>query len=70
MEKTLSYWKENGEEDYKTTPISVLKYISELESTKNDLVINLVACKTAFIIEGYDKKALTEIDESIKKATL
>ena len=29
--KDLEYWKENAEEDYITTPISVLRYISELE---------------------------------------
>lgn len=29
--KDLNYWKNNAEEDYLTTPISVLKYISELE---------------------------------------
>ena len=29
--KGLPYWKENAEEDYITTPISVLRYISELE---------------------------------------
>ena len=29
--KDLGYWKTNAEEDYMTTPISVLRYISELE---------------------------------------
>jgi len=29
--KDLSYWKQNAEEDYMGTPISVLRYISELE---------------------------------------
>lgn len=29
--KDLTYWKNNAEEDYITTPISVLRYISELE---------------------------------------
>ncbi len=29
--KDLSYWKENAEEDYLQVPISVLRYISELE---------------------------------------
>jgi len=29
--KDLNYWKNNAEEDYLTTPISVLRYISELE---------------------------------------
>jgi len=29
--RDLEYWKDNAEEDYITTPISVLRYISELE---------------------------------------
>ena len=29
--KDLSYWKANAEEDYMKVPISVLRYISELE---------------------------------------
>lgn len=29
--KTIEYWKQNAEEDYIKTPISVLKYIHELE---------------------------------------
>jgi len=29
--KDLAYWKNNAEENYMTTPISVLKYIAELE---------------------------------------
>ena len=28
----LTYWKNNAEENYMTTPISVLKYITELET--------------------------------------
>lgn len=31
-EKNLEYWKKNAEEDYLHTPISVLKYITELET--------------------------------------
>lgn len=31
-EKDLSYWKSNAEEDYMRVPISVLRYITELES--------------------------------------
>jgi hypothetical protein len=30
-DKSLDYWKQNAEEDYMTTPISVMKYITELE---------------------------------------
>ena len=31
MEKDLNYWKKNAEEDYMKVPISVLRYIMELE---------------------------------------
>ena len=31
MEKDLDYWKKNAEEDYMKVPISVLRYITELE---------------------------------------
>jgi hypothetical protein len=30
--KDLEYYRKNAEEDYLTTPISVLRYISELEA--------------------------------------
>jgi hypothetical protein len=32
MKKDLKYYKQNAEADYLTTPISVLRYIGELES--------------------------------------
>ena len=32
QEKDLNYYKNNAEEDYMTTPISVLRYITELET--------------------------------------
>ena len=35
--KDLNYWKENAEENYMTTPISVLKYITELEKHIEDI---------------------------------
>ena len=31
----LGYWKNNAEEDYIKTPISVLRYITELEKPMN-----------------------------------
>ena len=31
MKKDLNYWKKNAEEDYMKVPISVLRYITELE---------------------------------------
>jgi hypothetical protein len=33
-EKNLAYWKKNAEEDYVKVPISVLRYISELEENQ------------------------------------
>ncbi len=35
MKKDLDYFRKNAEEDYMTTPISVLRYITELEYTKS-----------------------------------
>ncbi len=32
--KDLAYWEANAEEDYAKTPISVLRYLSELESSQ------------------------------------
>ncbi len=37
MEKNLEYWEKNAEEDYITTPISVLRYISESEKQIEEL---------------------------------
>lgn len=34
---TVEYWKQNAEEDYSTTPISVLKYITVLEEQVEQL---------------------------------
>ena len=34
--KDLEYWRLNAEEDYLTTPISVLRYIGELEKVSNE----------------------------------
>lgn len=36
-EKDLDYYKKNAEEDYMATPISVLRYITELEKTVKSL---------------------------------
>ena len=38
--KDLNYWKENCKDDYLHTPISVLKYITELESKVNNGVLD------------------------------
>jgi len=36
--KTLGYWKNNAEEDYREVPISVLRYISILEEFVEELI--------------------------------
>ena len=41
--KDLAYWKANAEEDYMQVPISVLRYITELEAVvKNCSIPNVV----------------------------
>ena len=42
-EKDLNYWKANAEEDYKQVPISVLRYITELEREVKNCSIPLVS---------------------------
>jgi len=39
---TVEYWKQNAEENYLTTPISVLKYITVLEDRAEQLRENAV----------------------------
>ena len=51
--KDLNYWKNNCEEDYINTPISVLRYITELEkvncSTELPTSTQLISdCKKRF----------------------
>jgi len=45
--KDLNYWKNNCEEDYLHTPISVLRYITELEN-KVEEAINFVHSSLPF----------------------
>lgn len=40
--KDLNYWKKNAEEDYMQVPISVLRYISELEEVVKNCSIPAV----------------------------
>jgi len=54
QEKDINYWKSNCEEDYMTTPISVLRYISELEK--------LVALPQQEISDEEIEKAAREYD--------
>ena len=44
--KDLNYWKENATENYMTTPISVLRYITELEK---NIVMNANSSKLCLL---------------------
>ena len=56
---TVEYWKQNAEENYLTTPISVLKYITVLEEQAKKLhqptvisaVCNSPCCKEEGVFE-------------------
>ena len=57
-DKDLNYWKKNCEEDYLHTPISVLRYITKLESKVNSVVLDDVSsccgnCDETIINEPY-----------------
>ncbi len=60
--KDLAYYKANAEEDYLAVPISVLRYISQLEQqgySKEEV-------KLAFI-EGHNKMKQETLEEAIKR---
>ena len=48
---TLEYWKNNCEEDYLHTPISVLKYINSLEERIEQLTIHYVVVPKGTLCE-------------------
>lgn len=48
--KDLKYYRENAEENYLTTPISVLRYIGEIERRVRILgIIIAVVCFLSFL---------------------
>ena len=69
--KDLAYWKKNAEEDYLKIPISVLRYITELEErmySKKDMEDSFVACWKANVPEGIEcKLSFKEWFEQFKK---
>jgi hypothetical protein len=46
---TVEYWKQNAEENYLTTPISVLKYITVLEEQVEQINVGDVG-RSAFLM--------------------
>lgn len=62
--KNLDYYKNNAEPDYMTTPVSVLRYITELEEAQNrgqELHRHIKGVSTGGIKEWY--KAMYADDE-------
>jgi DNA-directed RNA polymerase subunit M/transcription elongation factor TFIIS len=45
--KDLNYWKKNAEEDYIKTPISVLRYITELENKHETEQLNILGVSSS-----------------------
>jgi hypothetical protein len=70
--KGLDYWKTNAEEDYRQVPISVLRYISELENhierSKEPEMLEMLEKTERTLREVYECDT-TEIKKLIKEAT-
>ena len=52
MKKDLKYYKLNAEEDYLTTPISVLRYIGEIERSMKIVAVVLLSLVFIFFLGG------------------
>tara|TARA_R110002072_G_scaffold289524_1_gene456601 strand:- start:105 stop:323 length:219 start_codon:yes stop_codon:yes gene_type:complete len=63
--KDLKYYKDNAEEDYIKTPISVLRYITELEEVKQNKLLILYGVVKRFFARN--KKILTEEEKDLKR---
>ncbi len=63
--KDLSYYKSNAEEDYISTPISVLRYISELENNAQHREKKVVQ-EALEVLEDWHNSDLTELKEIVR----
>ena len=72
-EKDLNYWKENAEENYRQVPISVLRYITELETEVKNCSIhdvsNPLPTKEKVIAEGDKQIKDWLMDNSFEERT-
>lgn len=68
MKKDLGYYKQNAEEDYITTPISVLRYIGEVE--RRNIYLNTINIILIFMLflsyYGVYKSTQVKTTEDIK----
>ena len=66
QKKDLAYWKANAEEDYIKVPISVLRYITELEKRMYSEEDLLSAFEAGMMFIGEDKGSFREWFEQFK----
>jgi hypothetical protein len=68
--KGLDYWKTNAEEDYRQVPISVLRYISELENhIERSKAPEMLEMLEKVLPHAHDFGLFNEIKQLIKEAT-
>lgn len=68
--KDLAFYKANAEENYITTPISVLRYISELEKQKAPEMLEVLIESEDYLRNVVNNKFLAnKIEKLIKEAT-
>lgn len=70
--KGLNYYKNNAEEDYKGVPISVLRYINELEKQQEKMyseeeIYNLIQAGYSFCEKGKNREDVKKWFEQFKK---
>ena len=70
--KDLNYYKNNAEEDYKGVPISVLRYINELEKQQEKMyseeeIYNLIQAGYSFCEKGKNREDVKKWFEQFKK---
>jgi len=71
--KSTKFYKDNCEEDYITTPISVLRYIDVLETERDEMFKILDVIYKSFgggNVITFSDRDIEEIEQLIKKATL
>ncbi len=74
--RTVDFWKQNAEEDYLKTPISVLKYITVLEEQAGEK-LKIYRCEfdglnpvgNCLVLAAYDQKQAEEIARKTIKHT-
>jgi|LakMenEpi03Aug12_release.lakeMendotaPanAssembly.Ray.scaffolds.fasta_scaffold3729350_1 hypothetical protein len=68
--KPIEYWKNNAEEDYSKTPISVLKYINILEEQKAPEMLEMLKdLLESWEVGNFENQQFVFVKQLIKEAT-